>query len=114
MNATSHIFKLNGSFTFIATDEAGNKSTKKVTIKNIDKAAPVIKVKDGSGKTVKKNGTVKKKASLFVSDTNLQSKEIKLNGKKLRWTSKVSKKGTYVVTAKDKAGNSSSFKFKVK
>jgi hypothetical protein len=42
LNATSHTFSENGEFTFIATDAAGNRSEKVVTVSNIDKAAPVI------------------------------------------------------------------------
>ena len=40
LNETSHIFTENGSFTFIATDEGGNTTTKTVTITNIDKTNP--------------------------------------------------------------------------
>ena len=41
LNKTSHTFTENGSFTFIATDEYGNKAEKVITITNIDKIAPV-------------------------------------------------------------------------
>ena len=44
LNATSHTFTANGSFTFIATDSAGNTTSKTVTITNIDKVAPVITI----------------------------------------------------------------------
>ncbi|WP_053361178.1 Ig-like domain-containing protein [Bacillus sp. FJAT-27251] len=44
LNATSHTFTENGSFDFIATDEAGNETVKTITITNIDKTAPVITV----------------------------------------------------------------------
>ncbi len=44
LNHTSHTFTENGSFDFEATDEAGNKTTKTVTITNIDKTAPVITI----------------------------------------------------------------------
>ena len=40
LNETSHIFTENGSFDFVATDPAGNISSKTVTITNIDKTKP--------------------------------------------------------------------------
>ena len=46
LNTTSHTFTENGSFEFIATDEAGNVTSKVVTITNIDKAAPIITLSD--------------------------------------------------------------------
>ena len=42
LNVSSHTFTANGSFDFVATDAAGNITTKTVTITNIDKEAPVI------------------------------------------------------------------------
>jgi len=42
LNTTSHTFTANGSFDFIATDSAGNVTTKTVTISNIDKDAPSV------------------------------------------------------------------------
>jgi hypothetical protein len=42
LNATSHTFTENGSFTFIATDFAGNKTEKTVTISHIDKNPPDV------------------------------------------------------------------------
>jgi hypothetical protein len=50
LNAVSHTFVENGSFEFIATDDAGNVTTQMVTISNIDKTvvetpvAPVITI----------------------------------------------------------------------
>ncbi len=46
LNSTSHTFTENGSFDFVATDEAGNNTTQTVTITNIDKVAPVITIGD--------------------------------------------------------------------
>ena len=46
LNATSYTFTENGEFTFIATDDAGNISQKKVVINNIEKDGPVITVAD--------------------------------------------------------------------
>jgi uncharacterized protein YjdB len=44
LNAASHTFTENGSFDFVATDDAGNSTTSTVTINNIDKTAPVITI----------------------------------------------------------------------
>lgn len=44
LNKTSHTFTENGSFTFIATDEYGNEGAETVTITNIDKIKPKIKI----------------------------------------------------------------------
>lgn len=40
LNSSSHTFTENGSFEFIATDEAGNSTSKLVNISNIDKGQP--------------------------------------------------------------------------
>jgi len=42
LNYNSHVFTENGSFDFIATDEAGNVTKETVTITNIDKQAPIL------------------------------------------------------------------------
>ena len=42
LNSDSHTFTENGSFDFIATDRAGNSTTKTVTITNIDKTNPTV------------------------------------------------------------------------
>ncbi|MFA6552197.1 MAG: Ig-like domain-containing protein [Candidatus Paceibacterota bacterium] len=54
LNATSHTFTANGSFDFVATDEAGNATTQTVTITNIDKIAPSVSsyTFDGSAQNV--------------------------------------------------------------
>lgn len=44
LNQESYTFTENGSFTFIATDEAGNISEQTVEITNIDKVKPTIKI----------------------------------------------------------------------
>lgn len=44
LNAASHTFTENGSFTFSATDAAGNEATETVVISNIDKISPVIEI----------------------------------------------------------------------
>lgn len=42
LNESSYTFKENGSFTFNATDDAGNSASETVTISNIDKTYPDI------------------------------------------------------------------------
>ncbi|SHH58838.1 hypothetical protein [Sporanaerobacter acetigenes] len=44
LNETEYIFTENGSFTFIATDEAGNITEEIVEITNIDKVRPILKI----------------------------------------------------------------------
>ncbi|RDU37403.1 hypothetical protein DRW41_06035 [Neobacillus piezotolerans] len=59
LNKQSHTFAENGSFTFIATDRAGNITEKTVTISNIDKIAPEITVEDYVTSPTNKDITVK-------------------------------------------------------
>ncbi len=58
LNKQSHTFTENGSFTFIATDRAGNITEKTVTIENIDKVAPEIIVEDYVASPTNKDITV--------------------------------------------------------
>lgn len=44
LNETSYTFTSNGSFTFTATDPAGNTASKVVKVENIDKTKPVIEI----------------------------------------------------------------------
>jgi len=58
LNQDSYTFTENGSFTFIATDEAGNVTKKTITITNIDKTLPtegeiIITAIDEEGRTIK-------------------------------------------------------------
>jgi hypothetical protein len=75
INATSHTFTENGSFTFTATDLAGNVSTRIITITNIDKAAPIITgVEDGMYYNTNRSpafneGTATLNGSLYTSGT---------------------------------------------
>ena len=52
LNETSYTFTENGSFTFIATDEYGNRAEKTVTITSIDKVAPTKPIIDENKGTV--------------------------------------------------------------
>ncbi len=55
LDFSSHVFTTNGSFTFTATDAAGNQSTKTVTITNI---VPVIVTGGGSSGSSSSGGTI--------------------------------------------------------
>jgi hypothetical protein len=44
LNVGSYTFTSNGNFDYVATDEAGNVTTRTVTITNIDKVAPILTV----------------------------------------------------------------------
>ncbi len=57
LNASSTVFTENGSFDFVATDEAGNVSTSTVTITTIDKTVPVITLTGEASITMRVNGT---------------------------------------------------------
>lgn len=50
LNATSHTFQMNGSFSFIATDAAGNATTQVITITNINATySTTFTIEQGSG-----------------------------------------------------------------
>jgi hypothetical protein len=78
LNTTSHIFTANGSFDFIATDAAGNVTTRTVTISNIDKTAPIITV--GSYTTAPTNQNVVVTASTNKGTLNTTSHTFTANG----------------------------------
>lgn len=110
VSSVSHTFTENGSYTFKVTDKAGNKATKNVTVSNIDKIKPTIKVSIGNDKSTKGKVTV------TISDANFKSKSVKLNGKSLFWPKNNTfiSKGSYTIMAVDKAGNTSSASFSIK
>jgi hypothetical protein len=92
LNAASHTFSENGSFTFTATDAAGNTSTQTVTIDNIDKVAPVI--------TIAPYTTTPTNQDLTVTAT---TNEGTLNAASHTF----SENGSFSFTAVDAAGNTS-------
>lgn len=57
LNASSTVFAQNGSFNFVATDEAGNVSTSTVSVTHIDKTLPIITLSGNALVTVKVNGS---------------------------------------------------------
>lgn len=93
-----------GKYKLVATDAAGNVTTKTVTI---DKKKPTIK-----GAKNKKN--YKKKVKLKFND-KYGIKKITVNGKKIKTTkSKTFKKsGKYKVKVTDRAGNTSCITFRI-
>ena len=104
-------FTSDGAYTVSAIDQAGNSATYTFVI---DKTAPAISAvcgtkKLGSGVYVKAN------VAVAVSDTNLASKTVTKSGKSYGWPSKNTfvDAASYVITAKDKAGNTSTFKFAI-
>ena len=111
---TQHTFTVNGSFVFKAIFNAVIYS-KTVTIKNIDKLFPSIKVKDSRGRIITKNGSSKGSAIVTCTDTNFLKKSLLKNNKSVLWPrfNKIVSKGNYVVSCFDKAGNVSKFSFKV-
>jgi len=56
---------------------------------------------------------VKGTVTISVSDLNLATVTVKCSGKTVKWINagKYKTKGNYVITAKDKAGNLTIFKF---
>jgi len=115
LNSKSHTFTKNGKFTFRAEDKYGNESSEQVVITNIDKTKPMIAVKNSADKKINNGATVKGTFLIVVSDKNFSSKRLLLNSHKISWPkgSKVKAKGVYCVTAADKAGNVTNFKFRI-
>ncbi len=116
LKEASHTFSKNGSFEFTATDAVGNVTKKTVKITNIDKTPPKIVVKNNLGKIIAKNGTAAGSATIAATDESVAAKSIKKDGKNISWPkdNKIKSPGTYTVTVKDKAGNTTAFSFKVK
>lgn len=90
LNAASHTFEENGSFDFVATDEAGNVTTKTVTIANIDKTVPVITI--GEYATAPTNNSITVTATANEGTLNAASHTFDENG-------------SFEFTATDAAGN---------
>jgi hypothetical protein len=78
LNATSHTFASNGSFNFVVIDDAGNVTTKTVTINNIDKTVPIISV--GSYNTTPTNKDITVTASVDKGTLNVTSHTFIENG----------------------------------
>jgi hypothetical protein len=115
LNATTHTFTANGSFDFVAMDNAGNVTTRTVTITNIDKTPPVISAIKTNKTGVANNGYANTNVTVTVSDSELASKSVTLNGKGISWpgNNTFSSEGKYSVTAKDKASLTTVFTFTI-
>ncbi len=101
LNFTSHTFTENGSFTFIATDLAGNSSQSIVVITNIDRNAPAV-----SG--VSNNAFYKVNIVItFDKGTGM------LNDVLFNSGDTVSIEGSYVLVVTDDAGNRTSVNFTI-
>lgn len=95
--------KKEGKHTLVLTDQFGGKRTIKFVL---DRTKPTVNIKSGV--------TVKRGTKLVVKDKYSGVKTIKLNGKKVKNKSKLTKKGKYTLVVKDKAGNTTKVKFSVK
>lgn len=90
LNTTEHTFTENGSFTFEASDEAGNTASETVTISHIDKEAPVI--------TILPYDTRKNRRSVWVfalTDEGTLNKNVHV----------FTENGSFTFIATDEAGN---------
>ncbi|WP_343209080.1 family 10 glycosylhydrolase [Anaerolentibacter hominis] len=126
-STASVTIKKNGTYTFYAKDKAGNVTTKKVTVSNIDKTVPEITIK--ANKTAYTNGSVK--LTVTAGDADSGIKEVKyltskkdaaavekdgkvLNLKDGSGSVTVKKNAVYSFLATDKAGNQTLKTFQVK
>ena len=108
----SGVFSEDGKY--VIKGKAG--ATTKTFTFTVDKTAPKIIVKSSAGKVVKKNASITGTARISITEKNISSKTIKFNGKAFKWpsTGKVKVKGSYSIYIYDKAGNHSTFVFKIK
>ena len=70
LNKTSHTFTENGSFEFVATDEAGNVTKKEIVITNIDKVVPTITIDPYNTNWTNKDVTVTAKVDKGTLNKN--------------------------------------------
>jgi len=101
LNSVNHTFTINGSFDFIATDEAGNVTTQTITITNIDKVAPVITLTGTTPLTITQ-GSSYTDAGATATDNIDASVKVNTTG-----TVNTDTVGSYTITysATDLAGN---------
>lgn len=106
--SNTYVFEENGTFTFEYT-RRDLTLTIEATVSNIDKESPTITgVEDGGVYTTSKK--------FEVEDDNLSSVSVSLDGTQLEYTTggmTVKDKGTYNITAVDKAGNTTSLQFSI-
>ncbi|MCG7344418.1 Ig-like domain-containing protein [Sporosarcina sp. ACRSL] len=114
LNAASHTFDENGSFTFIATDLAGNTSERTVTIDNIDKEAPEAEVSYSTTSPINTDVIVTIKAKEPVTYTNLDELPDTIEFDSNASTLKFTENGSFELKFKDRAGNTGSVHVAVK
>ncbi len=103
----AYTFEKNGTFTYEYIIK-GQVFTKTAEVKNIDKNNPqIIGIEDGK--------IYKNEIEINVVDENLSEVKIILNEEKIEYkpNMKLVEEGFYTVTAKDKAGNTTSIKFEI-
>ena len=89
-------------YTAVVTDNAGNKSTYSFSV---DVKAPTVNIK---------NGAKYKKVTINAKDDFSGVSIIKLDGKKVKNKTVVTKKGSHTLSITDKYGNKTTVKFKIK
>lgn len=105
LNTSTYTFTENGSFTFIATDAAGNVAQQTVTITNIDKSAPAAPTASANP-TQPTSGNVTVTAA-FSDDSTVKYYRIGTTGDWSNYTAPVvmSANETIFFKAQDAAGN---------
>lgn len=117
LNASSHTFTENGTFTFIATDLAGNSSSETVTITNIDKTEPVITPipvqAAANGKPFAYTVMATDPLSITFSSTDKPAGSSLDSSGNFSWTPTSIGDITFNVSATDAAGNIASTPFRI-
>ncbi|MFT8888730.1 MAG: bacterial Ig-like domain-containing protein [Ethanoligenens sp.] len=103
-HTASYTFSKNGSFTFTATDAAGNTTSKTLTISNIDTTPPTVTIGqyDGTDPT-NKPITVTATTGSDATFSAATGETVSANGHTASYT--FSKNGSFTFTATDAAGN---------
>ena len=94
--------KKSKNYKVIVTDNAGNKSKYNFSV---DVKAPKVNIK---------NGAKYKKVTIKAKDDFSGVSIIKLDGKKVKNKTVVTKKGSHILLVKDNYGNKTTVKFKIK
>ncbi|MEH6953972.1 Ig-like domain-containing protein [Neobacillus drentensis] len=105
LNEASHTFNENGSFTFTATDLAGNTSERTVTIENIDKMAPKAEVEYSTISPINKDVVATIVASEEVNYTNIDELPATILFNEEAETLTFTKNGSFELKFVDRAGN---------
>ena len=104
----------NGTFTYTVTDTAGNTSSVKVTIANVDKSVPVI---DSIEKSTEVPINTEVVVTVTAHDVGLGLSDTPYKLGDGSWVSSnkftVTANGTYVISVLDKAGNTASKSFTI-